>query len=95
VQLFRHRDEDPEVDDNALLADSSLDVTVEDLSGMGRRYEMTGTNGGRIIVIIEQSDAASSSSSGDPRRSLLGARTVVCSPAGGGLSHWSGTRSAR
>jgi TrkA domain protein len=35
--------------------DSSLDLIVEDLPGIGRRYEMTGTNGGRIIVIITHS----------------------------------------
>jgi hypothetical protein len=35
--------------------DSSLDLIIEDLPGIGRRYEMTGTNGGRIIVIITHS----------------------------------------
>jgi len=32
--------------------DSSLDLIIEDLPGIGRRYEMTGTNGGRITVVI-------------------------------------------
>ena len=36
-------------------ADSSLDLLIEDLPGVGRRYELTGTNGGRIIVIITHS----------------------------------------
>jgi K+/H+ antiporter YhaU regulatory subunit KhtT len=35
--------------------DSRLDLIIEDLPGIGRRYEMTGTNGGRIIVIITHS----------------------------------------
>jgi TrkA domain protein len=35
--------------------DSSLDLIIEELPGIGRRYEMTGTNGGRIIVIITHS----------------------------------------
>ena len=35
--------------------DSSLDLILEDLPGIGRRYEMTGTNGGRIIVVITHS----------------------------------------
>jgi hypothetical protein len=35
--------------------DSSLDLIIEDLPGIGRRYEMTGTNGGRIVVIINHS----------------------------------------
>jgi TrkA domain protein len=35
--------------------DSSLDLIIEDLPGTGRRYELTGTNGGRIIVIITHS----------------------------------------
>jgi TrkA domain protein len=35
--------------------DSSLELTVDDLPGIGRRYEMTGTNGGRVIVIITHS----------------------------------------
>ena len=30
--------------------DSRLDFSIEDLPGIGRRYEMTGTNGGHIIV---------------------------------------------
>jgi K+:H+ antiporter subunit KhtT len=35
--------------------DSSLDLTIEDLPGIGRRYELTGTNGGRITVVITHS----------------------------------------
>ncbi|HET7518686.1 MAG TPA: TrkA C-terminal domain-containing protein [Actinomycetes bacterium] len=35
--------------------DSRLDFIIEDLPGIGRRYEMTGTNGGHIIVIITHS----------------------------------------
>ena len=35
--------------------DSRLDFSIEDLPGIGRRYEMTGTNGGHIIVIITHS----------------------------------------
>jgi TrkA domain protein len=35
--------------------DRRLDLIIEDLPGIGRRYEMTGTNGGRIIVIINHS----------------------------------------
>jgi TrkA domain protein len=35
--------------------DSSLDFVVEDLPGIGRRYQMTGTNGGRITVVIHHS----------------------------------------
>ena len=35
--------------------DSRLDFSIEDLPGIGRRYEMTGTNGGHIIVIITPS----------------------------------------
>ena len=35
--------------------DSSLDLIIEDLPGIWRRYEMTGTNGGRIVVIINHS----------------------------------------
>jgi TrkA domain protein len=34
---------------------SSVDLIIEDLPGIGRRYEMTGTNGGRIIVVITHS----------------------------------------
>jgi hypothetical protein len=30
--------------------DSSLDFVVEDLPGIGRSYQMTGTNGGRITT---------------------------------------------
>ena len=32
--------------------DSGLDFVVEDLPGIGRSYQMTGTNGGRITVVI-------------------------------------------
>ncbi len=35
--------------------DSTLDLVIEDLPGIGRRYELTGTNGGRLIVIIDHS----------------------------------------
>jgi TrkA domain protein len=35
--------------------DSRLDLVIEDLPGIGRRYEMTGTNGGRIIVVVTHS----------------------------------------
>src|SRR5215213_10791915 len=31
--------------------DSSLDFVVDDLPGIGRSYQMTGTNGGRITVV--------------------------------------------
>jgi K+/H+ antiporter YhaU regulatory subunit KhtT len=31
--------------------DSSLDFVVEDLPGIGRSYQMTGTNGGRTVVV--------------------------------------------
>ena len=34
---------------------SSLDLVIDDLPGIGRRYQMTGTNGGQIIVIIDHS----------------------------------------
>ena len=33
----------------------SLDFVVEDLPGIGRSYQMTGTNGGRITVVIHHS----------------------------------------
>ena len=32
--------------------DSGLDFVVEDLPGIGRSYQMTGINGGRITVIV-------------------------------------------
>jgi hypothetical protein len=32
--------------------DSSLDFVVDDLPGIGRSYQMTGTNGGRITVVV-------------------------------------------
>ena len=35
--------------------DSTVELVIEDLPGIGRRYELTGTNGGRIIVIIDHS----------------------------------------
>ncbi len=35
--------------------DSPVELVIEDLPGIGRRYELTGTNGGRIIVIIDHS----------------------------------------
>ena len=34
---------------------SSLDFVVDDLPGIGRSYQMTGTNGGRITVIVHHS----------------------------------------
>ena len=35
--------------------ESSLDFVVDDLSGIGRSYQMTGSNGGRITVVIHHS----------------------------------------
>jgi TrkA domain protein len=35
--------------------DSSLDFVVEDLPGVGRSYQMTGANGGRIAVVVHHS----------------------------------------
>jgi TrkA domain protein len=35
--------------------DSSLDFVVEDLPGIGRSYQMTGSNGGQITVVIHHS----------------------------------------
>src|SRR5215213_1160343 len=35
--------------------DSSLDFVVDDLPGIGRSYQMTGTNGGRITVVVHHS----------------------------------------
>lgn len=35
--------------------DSGLDFVVEDLPGIGRRYQMTGSNGGRITVVVHHS----------------------------------------
>jgi K+/H+ antiporter YhaU regulatory subunit KhtT len=35
--------------------DSGLDFVVEDLPGIGRSYQMTGINGGRITVVIHHS----------------------------------------
>ena len=35
--------------------DSGLDFVVDDLPGIGRRYQMTGSNGGRISVVIHHS----------------------------------------
>lgn len=36
-------------------SDSGLDFVVDDLPGIGRRYQMTGINGGRITVIVHHS----------------------------------------
>ena len=36
-------------------SDSGLDFVVDDLPGIGRRYQMTGSNGGRITVIVHHS----------------------------------------
>jgi TrkA domain protein len=36
-------------------SDSSLDLVIDDLPGIGRRYQMTGANGAQIIVIIDHS----------------------------------------
>jgi hypothetical protein len=33
--------------------DSGLDFVVDDVPGIGRRYQMTGSNGGRITVIVQ------------------------------------------
>ena len=35
--------------------DRGLDFVVDDLPGIGRRYEMTGSNGGRITVVVHHS----------------------------------------
>ena len=35
--------------------DSGLDFVVDDLPGIGRSYQMTGTNGGRITVVVHHS----------------------------------------
>jgi K+/H+ antiporter YhaU regulatory subunit KhtT len=35
--------------------DSGLDFVVDDLPGIGRRYQMTGINGGRITVVVHHS----------------------------------------
>ena len=35
--------------------DSSIDFVVEDLPGIGRSYQMTESNGGRITVVIHHS----------------------------------------
>jgi K+/H+ antiporter YhaU regulatory subunit KhtT len=35
--------------------DSGLDFVVEDLPGIGRSYQMTGSNGGRITVVVHHS----------------------------------------
>jgi K+/H+ antiporter YhaU regulatory subunit KhtT len=34
---------------------SSLDFVVDDLPGIGRSYQMTGTNGGRITIVVHHS----------------------------------------
>ena len=36
-------------------SDSGLDFVVDDLPGIGRRYQMTGSDGGRITVIVHHS----------------------------------------
>lgn len=33
-------------------SDRRLDLIIDDLPGIGRRYQLTGTNGGRLIVLI-------------------------------------------
>jgi TrkA domain protein len=65
--------------------DSSLDFVVDDLPGIGRSYEMTGTNGGRITVVVHHSgrrvvyglnpgaDQASTIELGDQQARKLGA----------------------
>ena len=35
--------------------DSGLDLVVDDLPGIGRSYQMTGINGGRITVVVHHS----------------------------------------
>jgi hypothetical protein len=35
--------------------DSGLDFVVDDVPGIGRRYQMTGINGGPITVVIHHS----------------------------------------
>jgi len=47
---------DPVVEeDKRMEPDSGLDFVVDDLPGIGRRYQMTGSNGGRISVVIHHS----------------------------------------
>jgi TrkA domain protein len=65
--------------------DSGLDFVVDDLPGIGRSYQMTGTNGGRITVVIHHSgrrvvyglnagaDQASTVELGDQQARKLGA----------------------
>lgn len=36
-------------------SDSGLEFVVDDLPGIGRSYQMTGTNGGRITVVVHHS----------------------------------------
>jgi len=36
-------------------SDSGLDFVVDDLPGIGRSYQMTGINGGRITVVVHHS----------------------------------------
>jgi hypothetical protein len=44
---------DPVVqEDKRMEPDSSPDFVVEDLPGIGRSYQMTGTNGGRRITVV-------------------------------------------
>ena len=54
--MIRHAFVDPVIQEGKRMEpDSSLDFVVDDLPGIGRRYQMTGTNGGRITVVIHHS----------------------------------------
>jgi TrkA domain protein len=79
--------------------DSGLDFVVEDLPGIGRRYQMTGSNGGRITVVVHHSgrrvvyglnagaDQASAVEQSDQQARKLGAilgRGVLQAGGGGG-----------
>jgi hypothetical protein len=47
---------DPVVEeDKRMESDSGLDFVVDDLPGIGRSYQMTGINGGRITVVVHHS----------------------------------------
>jgi K+/H+ antiporter YhaU regulatory subunit KhtT len=47
---------DPVVEEGKRMeSDSGLDFVVEDLPGIGRSCQMTGSNGGRITVVIHHS----------------------------------------
>jgi TrkA domain protein len=47
---------DPVVEeDKRMEPDSGLDFVVDDLPGIGRSYQMTGINGGRITVVVHHS----------------------------------------